>query len=176
MKSKDWETTLFLFQEEYHVPLLSPPLAAWPARRRTGVPGAAGPRLAGRYAALGLSAVNVMAVVSYAHVLLAEGFEAALGQHHLWGFMLLVVAVFGPGPLSADAWLKASGVEPGTNVRYRTERPGRERYLDTAGVHLARSNRSAPVANKKGTYMNRLIYIIGAIVVIVAVLSFFGLR
>jgi hypothetical protein len=28
----------------------------------------------------------------------------------------------------------------------------------------------------KGTLMNRLIYIIGAIVVIVAVLSFFGLR
>ena len=28
----------------------------------------------------------------------------------------------------------------------------------------------------KGTHMNRLIYIIGAIVVIVAVLSFFGLR
>jgi uncharacterized membrane protein YphA (DoxX/SURF4 family) len=35
-------------------------------------------------------------------VLLGEGFEAALGQHYLWGLMLLVLAVFGPGRLSAD--------------------------------------------------------------------------
>jgi len=45
-----------------------------------------------------------------------------------------------------------------------------------AGVHVARSTRFAPVVFKKGMLMNRLIYIIGAIVVIVAVLSFFGLR
>lgn len=45
-----------------------------------------------------------------------------------------------------------------------------------AGVHVARSTRFAPAVFKKGTLMNRLIYIIGAIVVIVAVLSFFGLR
>jgi len=49
--------------------------------------------------------VNVIAVVSYAHVLLTEGFEAALGQHYLWGFMLLVLAVMGPGRWSADALL-----------------------------------------------------------------------
>ena len=58
-----------------------------------------------RFAALGLSAVNVLAVISYAHVLLAEGFEAALGQHYLWGTLLLVVLVFGPGRWSLDAWL-----------------------------------------------------------------------
>ncbi|MCW5626330.1 MAG: DoxX family protein, partial [Burkholderiales bacterium] len=27
-KIRDWETTLFLFEDEYHVPLLSPPIAA----------------------------------------------------------------------------------------------------------------------------------------------------
>ena len=59
-----------------------------------------------RYAALGLSAVNVMAVVSYAHVLLSEGFEAALGQHYLWGSLLLVLAVFGPGRWSVDEFLR----------------------------------------------------------------------
>ena len=57
----------------------------------------------GRYAAVSLFAVNVVAVVSYAHVLLAGGFEAALGQHYLWGFMLLVLAVFGPGRWSVDS-------------------------------------------------------------------------
>jgi putative oxidoreductase len=107
LKLQDWETTLFLFQEEYRVPLLSPALAA-------GL-GTAGELLLplllvigllGRYAALGLSAVNVLAVVSYAHVLLSDGFEAALGQHYLWGFMLLTLLVFGPGRLSVDGSLQ----------------------------------------------------------------------
>ena len=59
--------------------------------------------LLSRYAAAGLFAVNILAVVSYAHVLLTEGFEAALGQHWLWGFMLLVLAVFGPGRWALDS-------------------------------------------------------------------------
>lgn len=63
--------------------------------------------LASRLSALGLSAVNVLAVVSYAHVLLAEGFEAALGQHLLWGFMLAVLVACGPGALSLDGGLAA---------------------------------------------------------------------
>ena len=46
----------------------------------------------------------------------------------------------------------------------------------TQGVQAERSSRFAPAVHLKGTLMNRLIYIIGAIVVIVAVLSFFGLR
>jgi hypothetical protein len=44
------------------------------------------------------------------------------------------------------------------------------------GEQVQRSYRFAPAAHSKGLLMNRLIYIIGAIVVIVAVLSFFGLR
>jgi putative oxidoreductase len=104
LKLTDWETTLFLFQEEYHTPLLPPAAAAvagtfgeivFPALLMAG--------FMGRYAAVSLFAVNVVAVVSYAHVLLAEGFEAALGQHYLWGFMLLVLAVFGPGRWSVDS-------------------------------------------------------------------------
>ena len=55
--------------------------------------------------AVGLFAVNVLAVVSYAHVLYSEGFEAAIGQHYLWGFMLLMLAIYGPGGWSVDRWL-----------------------------------------------------------------------
>ena len=104
LKLADWETTLFLFEEEYKTPVLSPAVAAvagtfgeivFPILLMAG--------LLGRYAATGLFAVNVMAVVSYAHVLLGEGFEAALGQHYLWGFMLLVLVVFGPGRWSLDS-------------------------------------------------------------------------
>lgn len=104
LKLTEWETTLFLFQEEYRTPLLPPTAAAvagtfgelvFPALLIVG--------LLGRYAAAGLFAVNVLAVVSYAHVLLAEGFEAALGQHYLWGFMLLVLTVVGPGRWAVDS-------------------------------------------------------------------------
>ena len=113
LKVADWETTQFLFEEEYKVPLVSPMLAAvggtfgelvFPVLLILG--------LLTRYAAAGLFAVNVVAVVAYAHVLRGEGFEAALGQHYLWGFMLLVVLVFGPGRLALDTWLKASGANP----------------------------------------------------------------
>lgn len=68
-KIRDWDTTLLLFTEEYRVPLLPPDLAA--------VLGTAGELvlpvlllvgLAGRFAALGLSVVNVVAVLSLAEI------------------------------------------------------------------------------------------------------------
>ena len=58
----------------------------------------------------GVAAVNVMAVVAYAHVLLAEGYEGALAQHWLWGLALAVLIVFGPGRWSLDGLL-ARGTE-----------------------------------------------------------------
>lgn len=103
LKFSSWETTLGLFETEYHVPVLPPYLAAlagtvgellFPVLLVLG--------LGGRIGALGLSAVNVMAVISYAHVLLGEGFEAALGQHVLWGFMLAVLVFFGNGGIALD--------------------------------------------------------------------------
>jgi putative oxidoreductase len=107
LKVSAWSSTLDLFRTEYHVPLLPPEIAA--------VTGAAGEiffpallflGLFGRAGALGALFVNVMAVVSYRQVLLAEGSEAALGQHVLWGFMLLVLTVFGPGRIAVDTWLE----------------------------------------------------------------------
>jgi len=103
LKIEDWESTLFLFQDEYRVPVLPPELAAWAGTAGELVfPVLVALGIFGRLGALGLSAVNVLAVVSYAHVLLAEGFEAAIGQHVLWGFMLLYLAVYGSGSLSLD--------------------------------------------------------------------------
>jgi putative oxidoreductase len=108
LKVTSWSTTLELFRTEYHVPLLPPPLAA--------VTGAGGELLFpallflglfSRIGALGAFFVNTMAVISYRQVLLAEGSEAALGQHVLWGFMLLILALFGPGRFALDRWLDA---------------------------------------------------------------------
>jgi putative oxidoreductase len=103
LKISAWDQTLSLFEDEYRVPLLAPHVAA--------VAGTFGELffpifvvlgLAGRLGAVGLFAVNAMAVISYAHVLLQEGFEAAIGQHYLWGFMLLMLSIKGPGAWSAD--------------------------------------------------------------------------
>ena len=105
-KLASWETTLELFRSEYQVPLLPPNLAAvagtfgeifFPLLLIVG--------LSTRLGALGLFAVNAMALISYWHVLGGEGFEAARGQHYLWGFMLAVIVAFGPGALSLDALL-----------------------------------------------------------------------
>lgn len=113
LKLTNWSSTLDLFRDEYHVPLLPPYAAA--------VAGATGELffstllvlgIGARIGPIGLFAVNVMAVVSYRQVLLAEGFEAALAQHVLWGFMLAVLCVFGNGPLAVDRgiakWFGAS--------------------------------------------------------------------
>src|SRR5688500_6421279 len=103
LKLTNWDTTLALFESEYQVPVVSPGVAA--------VAGTAGELffpillLLGsftRIGALGLFAVNLMAVVSYWHVIGGEGYEAAVAQHWLWGFMLLVLAAFGAGRISLD--------------------------------------------------------------------------
>ena len=107
LKLTTWDTTLELFRSEYHVPLLSPTLAA--------VAGTAGELLfpallllglLTRVGALGLFAVNLMAVASYWHVLGQDGFEAALAQHVLWGYMLIVIALCGAGRFSLDHLLE----------------------------------------------------------------------
>lgn len=83
-KIKDWDTTLALFADEYHVPLLSPEAAA--------VAGTAGELvlpvllaigLAGRFGAMGLFVLNIAAVLS-----LQEIADAALQQHVFWGSLL----------------------------------------------------------------------------------------
>jgi putative oxidoreductase len=107
LKYTSWDTTLALFRDEYHVPFLSPEVAAVMGTcGELGFPILLYLGLFSRLGALGTLFVNIMAVVSYRQVLLAEGFEAALGNHILWGYMLLVVLVFGPGRISLDYWLE----------------------------------------------------------------------
>jgi putative oxidoreductase len=107
LKISSRETTLGLFRDEYHVPLLPPDVAAVMGTcGELGFPVLLYLGLFTRIGALGTLFVNAMAVVSYRDVLLSEGFEAALGQHVLWGFMLLVLTVFGAGKFSLDAWLE----------------------------------------------------------------------
>jgi putative oxidoreductase len=99
-KIADWDTTLALFADEYHVPFLPTHVAAvagtfgelfFPVLLILG--------LMGRFSALSLSVVNIVAVLS-----LSEIAPAALQQHQFWGALLVGVILWGPGKWSVDAW------------------------------------------------------------------------
>ena len=97
-KIQSVETTLQLFRYEYSVPLLPPELAAYLSmftELTFSVLLAVG--LAGRLSAAALFFVNIVAVISYPALE-----EAGLIQHQLWGLLLLVPLLHGPGKLSLD--------------------------------------------------------------------------
>jgi len=101
-KIRNWDSTLYLFEYEYKVPVLPPDVAA--------VLGTAvellGPLLlsfgvCGRAAALLLFFFNAAAVISYPDL-----GSAGIEQHKIWGLMLLVCVLQGPGAWSLDAWVR----------------------------------------------------------------------
>ena len=100
-KLRDWEITLALFQDEYHVPLLNPAVAAFMGTGgEIGLPVLLVLGLFGRFAAAGLSIMNVVAVLS-----LADIPEPALQGHVFWGSLLALLLLWGPGAISLDRWL-----------------------------------------------------------------------
>jgi putative oxidoreductase len=113
LKVSDWGATLALFHDEYKVPLLPPDLAACVgAFGELAFPVLITLGLAGRFGAAGLFVVNAMAVISYPQL---WGFDcpAAIHMHFVWGGILALLALFGPGKLSLDALiLRRMGLEP----------------------------------------------------------------
>lgn len=100
-KLRDWDTTLALFTDEYHVPLLSPTVAAWLGTGgELALPVLLVLGVFGRFAALGLSVVNVVAVLS-----LMDVPDAALTGHLFWGSLLLALLLWGPGRWSLDRFM-----------------------------------------------------------------------
>ncbi|MES2192336.1 MAG: DoxX family protein [Pseudomonadota bacterium] len=102
-KLRDWETTVALFTDEYKVPLLPPAVAA--VMGTTGelvLPILLVLGLGGRFSALGLSVVNVVAVIS-----LSDIAPAAFQQHVFWGALLAGLAIFGPGAWSTDRLIQS---------------------------------------------------------------------
>lgn len=99
---RSWDATLYLYESEFHIMVLSPQVAA--------VMGTAGelllpPLLAlglfGRFSALGLFVVNAVAFLSYMYALQPP----AIMLHYIWGVLLIVVALWGPGKWSVDSLL-----------------------------------------------------------------------
>ena len=100
LKFQRWDSTLALFENEYHVPVLSPQVAAvLGTSAELGLPILLALGIGTRAAALALFVFNIVAVISYPDLS-----DAGLKDHYLWGALMLVIAVYGPGRLSVDHW------------------------------------------------------------------------
>lgn len=101
-KIQSWDSTLYLFSEVYHVPLLSSEVAAYLATgAELGLSVLMLLGLFGRFAASGLFILNGVAVISYADLS-----EAGRYQHLCWGLLLAVLLIASRWKWSLDAWLE----------------------------------------------------------------------
>jgi len=101
IKLSNWDATLALFTNEYHVPVLSPHLAAvLGTAAEVGLPVFLVLGLGTRVAAVALFIFNLVAATSYPDLS-----PAGLKDHILWGALIMVIFVYGPGRIALDAWL-----------------------------------------------------------------------
>jgi putative oxidoreductase len=108
-KLDDWNATLMLFQNEYHVPVLPPQVAAYMAAgMELGLSSLVLVGLCTRAAALGL--LGMVAVIQL------FVYPQAWPDHIQWLAFMAFVICRGPGPVSLDALL-------GRAVVARTPRP-----------------------------------------------------
>jgi putative oxidoreductase len=102
IKLQNWNSTLGLFENEFHVPLLPP---HWAALLGTGAELALPVLLAlgivTRFSAIAMFVFNIIAVISYPDLS-----DAGLKDHMLWGALLLVTLFYGPGKIAVDSWLQ----------------------------------------------------------------------
>lgn len=102
VKLSSWMSTVMLFTMVYDVPLLPPEIAAYLATAvELGGSFLLAIGLAGRWAALSLFGLNIVASISYGQLS-----EAALQEAFYWGILFLYFVLHGPGLLSADALLR----------------------------------------------------------------------
>ena len=101
IKIGNWSGTLGLFQNEYHVPLLSPNFAAvMGTSAELGLPVFIALGFGTRAAAVGLFVFNIVAATSYPDLSVA-----GLKDHILWGTLMLVTIFYGPGKIALDQWI-----------------------------------------------------------------------
>ncbi|MBS0289259.1 MAG: DoxX family protein [Proteobacteria bacterium] len=96
-KISDWSNTLFLFKEEYAVPLLSPELSAMLATAcELSMPVLLVVGFASRLACIPLLIMVVVIEFTYTSNV----------EHVYWVFLLLIILLYGPGCLSIDHWIR----------------------------------------------------------------------
>ena len=103
-KISDWSSTLDLFHNEYHVPLLNPTFAAYLATAgELGLSSLLALGVGTRFAAAGLSVLNITAVLSYYDTL--KTVPGALQDHLQWGLMLFMLLTLNISVTRADYYL-----------------------------------------------------------------------
>ena len=101
-KIEDFSTTVALFEIEYHVPVLSPELAAYLGTVAEFIlPALFALGLAARPTAFAFFVFNAVAVLSYPNIS-----SAGVKDHEIWGTMMLVILFFGAGRFSLDRLLE----------------------------------------------------------------------
>jgi len=102
LKITTWDSTLYLFEEEYQVPFLPWEMAAYlGTAAELIIPVFLLLGLFTRPMAAVLFAFNIMAVVSYPQL-----WEGGFYDHQLWGLMMLINLFWGAGVISIDQLLK----------------------------------------------------------------------
>ncbi|MDR4467256.1 MAG: DoxX family protein [Nitrospira sp.] len=102
VKLSSWMSTVMLFTMVYDVPLLPPEMAAYVTTTvELGGSFLLAIGLAGRWAALSLFGLNIVASISYGQLS-----EAAVQEAFYIGILFLYFVLHGPGLLSADAVLQ----------------------------------------------------------------------
>lgn len=101
-KFQSMDVTQMLFANEFKVPGIPPETAAYLA---TGIelifPVLLAVGLAGRFSAFVLFVFNIVAVISYPSMNIAGHLD-----HLLWGIMLLIPLLHGPGRISIDHFIR----------------------------------------------------------------------
>jgi putative oxidoreductase len=99
VKLSDWNATLFLFSDEYKVPLLPPEVAAYMAvTLEMSCPLLLAMGLLTRPAAAALLGMTLIIQIFV--------YPQAWGDHILWAGPLLFLLTRGPGALSLDHWFR----------------------------------------------------------------------
>lgn len=101
-KIASWQTTVMLFTNEYHVPLLPPTFAAYLG---TGfelfLPVLLVLGLGGRFFIFIFFIYNIMCMISF-HFLWTPAGQTGLDDHINWGLLLMLLMFHGSGKLSLD--------------------------------------------------------------------------
>jgi len=101
-KIANFDTTLYLFEYEYVVPIIPFEIAAYMGTfAELTLPILLAFGFAGRFAAGSLFLFNIVAVISYPTLN-----AAGIAQHQIWGLILLALTLRGPGRISIDYFIR----------------------------------------------------------------------
>lgn len=106
LKLTSWSSTLYLYEHEYKIVGMSPVMAAYlGTAAEVALPIFLIFGLGARIPATILFAFNIFSVIFYPELLKPE-LAAALKDNIIWGILIGVLVLYGPGKISLDYWLK----------------------------------------------------------------------